>query len=103
MKFFVTLWLCICLCLLQITVAAQPSWQWGKRGGSLGDDGGIGNVENVIDIATDTKGNIYVLGRAYATANVDGHVGISSFDRLIIASWSCNGVFRWKKILGSGS
>jgi PKD repeat protein len=103
MKCFSTLWLCICLLLLDLSSAAQPSWQWGKRGGSLGDDGGVGNVEDVIDIATDTKGNIYVLGKAYATGNVDGHVGISNFDRLIIASWNCNGNFRWKKVFGSGS
>jgi hypothetical protein len=94
----------IAVCLLcGSNLFAQPRWQWGKSGGSLGDDNAIGNVEDVVDIATDTKGNVYVLGKSYATANVDGHVGISSFDRLIIASWSCEGKFRWKKVFGSGS
>jgi PKD repeat protein len=103
MRYFSIQLLIVCLVLQSLSAMAQSAWQWGKRGGSLGDNGTIGNVEDVVDMATDAKGNIYVLGKTYATANVDGHVGISSFDRLIIASWSCNGNFRWKKVLGSGS
>jgi PKD repeat protein len=103
MKFFFIRLFIVCLVLQDWSAMAQSAWQWGKRGGSLGDNAAIGNVEDVIDMTTDAKGNVYVLGKSYATANVDGHIGINTFDRLIIASWSCNGNFRWKKVLGSGS
>jgi hypothetical protein len=95
--------LTVCLLFIVIATEGQNSWQWGKRGGSLGDDAAIGNVEEVVDMTTDTKGNIYVLGKVYSTADVDGEIGLSTFDRVVVASWSCNGNFRWKKVLGSGS
>lgn len=102
MKCFLTLWLSICLLLMNESATAQTSWQWGKRGGSIADNGSS-ETEDVIDMATDPKGNVYVLGKVYGVALVDGHTGISSRDRLTITSWSCNGTFRWTKTLGSGS
>lgn len=102
MKCFFTLWFCMCSLLLQISATAQTSWQWGKSGGSIADNGSA-KIEDVVDMATDTKGNLYVLAKVYGIAYVNGQLGIGNFDRIIIASWSCTGNFRWRKILGSGS
>ena len=88
--------------LLTITLSSSAqSWQWGKRGGSGGSSPG----DKVVDMATDQNGNVYVLSvcSAIGTVNVDGHPGITPYDRLSVASWSCNGEFRWLKMFGSGS
>lgn len=102
MKYFSTRLLIVCLVLQSLSAIAQPAWQWGKSGGSIGDSGSS-EVEDVIDMATDNKGNLYVLAKVYGIAHVAGQTGIGNFDRVVVASWSCNGNFRWKKILGSGS
>lgn len=88
----------VMLLLITITVQAQPTWQWGKRGGSSSSES-----EQVIDMATDQNGNMYVLAKngGSGIANVDGHTGISLYDRLSLASWNCNGEFRWMKTIGS--
>lgn len=102
MKCSFTHWLCICLIVLSAPCTAQTSWQWGKSGGSIADNGSA-KIEDVVDMATDTKGNLYILAKVYGVSYVNGQTGISTFDRVVVASWSCNGNFRWKKILGSGS
>jgi len=82
---------------------AQPAWQWGKRGGSFGTGSGSLSSEQVLDMATDPNGNVYVLAinNPGAMANVDGHPGIGIYDRLTLASWDCNGTFRWMKTFGA--
>ncbi|PSK89707.1 PKD domain-containing protein [Taibaiella chishuiensis] len=85
---------------------AQGTWQWGKRGGSANPATNSCCFENAADIATDKNGNIYVLGNANMGINVDGHnhAGYGnnlSSGNVIIASWSCNGTFRWMKVVGS--
>jgi PKD repeat protein len=102
MKCFFTQWLIICLIFLNVPCTAQTSWQWGKSGGSIADNGSA-KIEDVVDMATDTKGNLYILAKVYGIAHVNGQLGIGNFDRVVIASWSCTGNFRWRKILGSGS
>ncbi|RQO29844.1 hypothetical protein DBR32_14780 [Taibaiella sp. KBW10] len=98
-----TILISILLSLTLITTA-QPGWQWGKRGGSGGSGSGSLANEQVIDMATDRNGNVYVLAvNNPGLANVDGHTGISVRDRLTIASWSCNGSFRWMKNIGGAS
>jgi hypothetical protein len=84
---------------------AQAQWQWGKRGGSIGTGSGALTDERVIDIATDQRGNVYVLANDNpgGPANVDGHAGISTYDWLTLASWDCKGSFRWRKNLGSAA
>lgn len=89
--------------MLTITLSSEAqSWQWGKRGGSTG---GEGQADAVIDMATDQNGNVYVVARnnKYGPTNVDGHTGIGPQDRISVASWSCNGEFRWMKTFGSSS
>jgi len=92
----------ICLLICTTIVNAQPSWQWGKSGGSIADVSSS-QVEDVIDMATDTKGNIYVLATVYGIPMVDGHTGFGASDRLVVASWNCGGQLRWIKFFGSGS
>jgi len=92
--------------LITITLNSEAqSWQWGKRGGSNGSGSGADADEKVTDMATDQHGNVYVvaINNPYGMANVDGHMGISTWDRITIASWKCNGEFRWMKSFGSGS
>lgn len=85
-----------------LNIDAQAGWQWGKRGGGIGTGSGSLADERVIDVATDTKGNVYVLAvnNPGGTAQVDGHPGIGSYDRLTLASWNCSGRFRWMKNMG---
>lgn len=87
---------------------AQGSWQWGKRGGSSNPATNSCCLENASDIATDKNGNIYVLGNANMGINVDGHTHAGygnnlSSGNVILASWNCNGAFRWMKVIGSYS
>lgn len=85
---------------------AQPGWQWGRRGGSSNPATNSCCLENAADIATDKNGNIYVLGNANMGINVDGHSHAGygnnlSSGNIIVASWNCNGAFRWMKVIGS--
>jgi len=87
-----------------VSYAQSPSWQWGKRGGTpstLGENG----EDRVIDMATDPNGNVYVLAndKRGSTPNVDGHEGLGPYDRISVASWNCDGVFRWMKSFGGGA
>jgi hypothetical protein len=85
----------------QLLFAQQPSFRWGKRGGSQGSDL-FYFPERVLDMATDPNGNVYVLGQnARSLANVDGHTGISNNDQISLASWDCEGNFRWTKTFGT--
>jgi hypothetical protein len=102
MRYFFTQLLIVCFVFQTLSAIAQPALQWGKSGGSIADNGSA-ETEDVIDMATDKKGNLYVLAKVYGNAYVNGQTGIGNFDRLVVASWSCTGNFRWKKILGSGS
>lgn len=94
------------LFLLFIATDLQAqSWQWGKRGGSTNPATNTCCLENASDMATDKNGNIYVLGSANMGINVDGHSHAGygnnlSSGNVIIASWNCNGAFRWMKVIG---
>lgn len=103
------------LLILFIIIGAYPiqaqSWQWGKRGG--GTDNTIFNYdswEKIQSMATDTNGNIYILGTVgIANVNIDGITmetyglytggGAASTDG-IVASFTCNGTLRWAKVIG---
>jgi len=80
------------------------TWQWGKRGGSA-DAGTGGPDETVVDMTTDTKGNIYVLSKVLQTSlNVDGHAitGYGNQD-ILLSSFRCDGTYRWSKDIGGNS
>jgi PKD repeat protein len=103
MQHFTKLIILLLVFATQLLFAQQPSFRWGKRGGSPGSDQ-LYCCEQVLDMATDPNGNVYVLGQnARSLTNVDGHTGISSNDLLSLASWDCEGNFRWTKTFGSAS
>ena len=98
------------LFLVTATVHAQ-TWQWGKRGGSTDNTSfNYDSLEKIQSMATDTYGNIYILGTVgIANCNIDGAPlvtygsytggGTATTDG-IVASFTCNGTFRWSKIIG---
>ena len=80
------------------------TWQWGKRGGSA-EAGTGGPDETVVDMATDPKGNIYVLSKVLQTSlNTDGHsvTGYGNQD-ILLSSFKCDGTYRWSKDIGGNS
>ena len=90
------------LLLLSLNSGAQQTWQWAKSGGS-GSLSTNNIFETIFDIACDKWGNTYVTGRAYQFGmQVDGHnhSGFGYAD-IIIASFSCDGSYRWSKVLGA--
>lgn len=88
-----------------IATQAQSSWQWGKRGGSSVNESSLGADEQVIDMATDPKGNVYVLSTVYANSNdinINGNsiLGRGSRD-IVLSSFRCDGTHRWSKLFGA--
>ena len=100
----ITTIIAILLCISQTLNAQLPSWQWGKRGGSPSSSTNSSQFETVLDMATDPNGNVYVLGRnsGKTLPDVDGHAGLSTHDDVTVASWDCNGHFRWMKSFFGG-
>ncbi len=96
----------ILLCSIMIFIlsaeAYSQSWLWGKRGGSETQSGN-GSWETVNDITTDNNGNVYALCRVDLPGmDIDGHplTGYGDYD-IIITSFSCDGTYRWSKVIGS--
>ncbi len=88
--------------LLSLSTNAQ-SWQWAKRGGTTSTSIN-NNYEEVYDMTTDKWGNVYVVALTNATdIDIDGHLlpDGNGFDNVVVASWDCNGAYRWAKFIGS--
>ena len=87
----------------------SQSFQWIKDGGSA-ENLGTNNYEQVYSIATDSEKNIYVLSKVgMSNLNVDGHPK-TNYDYpsstpadVVLASFTCNGTYRWSKIIGGGN
>ncbi|WP_276132475.1 PKD domain-containing protein [Polluticoccus soli] len=98
--------LLILLVILQSASSFAQSWQWGKRGG--GNTNGLNSTpeDNVMDMATDRNGNVYVLSviETSGSEDINGlqYTGFGNKD-ILLSSFSCNGAFRWKKAIGSQS
>lgn len=82
------------------------SFQWIKDGGSA-ENLGSNNFEQVYSIATDSQKNVYVLSKVgMSSLNIDGNPKTnyddpSSFPTdIVLASFSCDGAYRWSKIIG---
>ncbi|MFN3969113.1 MAG: T9SS type A sorting domain-containing protein [Flavobacterium sp.] len=77
------------------------SWQWGKRGGGNGVSGST-YEEDVRAIETDSQGNVYILSPlSPGSVDVDGNPQPSyGFDDNVIASFTCNGTYRWSTVIG---
>lgn len=96
------------LILLIALSAHSQTWQWGKRGGSTDNLSTIGSSrrEEVIAMATDSQKNIYVLSPVGQTLlNIDGNPKTnygdsSSKTDFALSSFSCDGTYRWSKIIG---
>ncbi len=90
------------LLLLTLTTHAQ-SWQWAKRGGSTSSSAN-NDIETVVEMTADREGNTYVIGRTNKYgADVDGHsLGTLFGDGcMVVASFDCNGGYRWAKPIGA--
>jgi len=93
--------------LLIFSQLFSQNWQWGKRIGSSVFIGPNSDTENASDIATDKEGNIYVLGlvRVSGVVTADTHLVntelISNANNILLTSYSCDGTFRWSKIIGA--
>ncbi|MFN8274732.1 MAG: hypothetical protein U0X58_07625 [Flavobacteriaceae bacterium] len=92
-----------------INVTFAQTWQWGKRGGST-DDIPIDSVlrqEEAYSIVTDSQKNIYMLSVVGSSGlNFDG-IADSIYETnnpvnvdIALVSFSCDGTFRWSKIIG---
>lgn len=98
------------LFLFYITTSHAQTWQWGKRGGSMGSinsSGNGGRQEEAYNIVTDSQKNIYLLSVVGSpNLDFDGHPdenyepSSTNFD-VALVSFSCDGSFRWSKIIGS--
>ena len=88
----------IAILLLTACDGYCQTWQWGKRGGGLDND-------EIIDKTTDNGGNVYILANVLTYPTLTGDTaqgpGISyGASDMLVASYSCNGTFRWKKTIG---
>ncbi|WP_395054181.1 T9SS type A sorting domain-containing protein [Flavobacterium sp.] len=96
------------LFLISLNATAQ-SWQWGKRGGSTDNlNASGGTKEEVTHIVTDSQNNIYMISAVGKNGlDVDGNPknyygdpGSFINDEIVLASFGCDGSYRWSKIIG---
>jgi len=85
------------------------SFQWIKDGGSA-QNLASHDYEQVHSIATDSQKNVYVLSKVgMSNLNIDGNPKDnydhpSSFPTdVVLASFTCDGTYRWSKIIGGGN
>lgn len=97
--------------LLIPLLSLSQSFQWIQNGG--GNNTISGNFyyqrEQVIDMATDSQRNVYVISIVSKDgALVDGdpittyEANSNNYDFLLV-SYSCHGTYRWHKVFGGGS
>src|SRR5690606_39117906 len=106
----------LCFLFSVLSTAQNYEWQWAKHGGGSAkvtneQEGILGNsfrAELIWDIVTDEDNNYYFLGTiASGNTHVDGNpvpdYGIgSSGSNIIITSFTCDGVYRWSRVIGGG-
>jgi hypothetical protein len=89
-------------------IGYSQSIQWIKRGGS-NENLGINDNESVYSIATDSEKNYYVLSKVgMSDLDVDGNLknnydSTTSPQDIVLASFACNGTYRWSKVFGGSS
>ncbi|WP_276132477.1 PKD domain-containing protein [Polluticoccus soli] len=92
--------------ICNLSLVSAQSWQWGKRGGGNATGTNQTPEDNVMDMATDRNGNVYILSIVETLGNedIDGQFvnGFGTKD-VLLSSFNCNGVLRWKKIFGGPS
>ena len=88
--------------------AQNPTWQWAKKGGTTDNLGN--NSEQIKAMRTDANGNVYILapvgiynlmidGNPKPTYGLYAGDGSATLD-YVIASFSCDGTYRWSKVIG---
>src|SRR5690625_4760623 len=108
-KFFIISLLIITLLptLLYAQEEDERSWQWIKRGGSISTipTASGTQMEGTYEIHTDSAQNIYVLSSVgLFDIDVDGNDKGDNYDNstskmdFILASFTCEGDYRWSKI-----
>ncbi len=90
-------------CLVSFYPINAQDFQWIRGGGSSDS---ISYDERVIDIATDSERNVYVVSHVgLANLRIDGHIK-TSWDTypypsdIQLSSFTCDGAYRWSKIIG---
>jgi hypothetical protein len=92
--------------ILETSVQAQ-NWSWARAAtaspGLTSATAGTG-ITWGFDQASDKSGNVYFLSRGGSNFLIDGHTltGYSDAD-VLISSFTCDGVYRWSKIIGTSS
>ena len=89
----------------------SQSWQWTKRGGASDALTSNDGREAVYAMVTDSFKNVYMLSKVgYYDLNIDGvpkqnwSSGSDYFkEDIVLASFSCNGTYRWSKVIGGKS
>lgn len=92
------------LFLLIGTFSRAQDWQWIKEGGGTGT-ASSNTKEQVYSMVTDSQNNIYILSKvAGSGVEIDGNPK-NTYDsgnpnEVVLASFSCDGTYRWSKIIG---
>lgn len=68
---------------------------WAKKIHPPASPGGV-----FEDVATDKHGNVYGLIHASGIVDVDGQLSTNPDGKIVLASWNCDGNFRWMKSIG---
>jgi hypothetical protein len=90
------------------SVTRAQSWKWAK-----GVQAGYGFINNLgsftgaqwyADMTTDPAGNLYLLCNGGSQFQIAGNTvnGFSNED-IIVTSFTCDGAYRWSKVIGSSS
>lgn len=82
-----------------------------ESGSQINNNGNIGlALEHIRDIVTDQDNNYYFLGKiAHGDSHVDGNEvitfgsTITGSHNIIITSFTCDGTYRWSRIIGGGN
>jgi hypothetical protein len=104
--------LSITLFLLPITLFSQ-SFQWLQSGGGTNTTNGnqYFDDEQVIDMATDSQRNVYVLSvitKDGVQVNNNAPMTVATYEAnpsredFMLISYTCNGLYRWHKVFGGG-
>lgn len=86
----------------------EKGWQWIKRGGATNTMPGSNQKEGVYQIRTDSQQNIYMVSSVSQNdIDIDGNPkdyygGPNSRIDFALASFDCEGNYRWSKIIGGG-
>ena len=105
------LFLLTVLFLLPISLLAQYQWMQNGGGNNIVNGSSFWDKEQVIDMATDSNRNIYVLSviaMSGVEVNNNPPIAVNTFEQnpyrtdFILISYACDGTYRWHKVFGGG-